>query len=126
MNINNNRREVGPLQASAVGPVQTAAPNDLKSVPGGGVHSRRMSASAFVNGSTGLGVGLCGSGRLCGFGLCGFGFGVGVVDVSSTVGAVSITPAPLFATAVVVAVVVLCVLLPQPASASAATGMTRY
>ena len=28
ININNNRREVGPLQASAVGPVQTAAPSD--------------------------------------------------------------------------------------------------
>jgi len=27
ININNNRREVGPLQASAVGPVQTAAPS---------------------------------------------------------------------------------------------------
>ena len=27
MNINNNRREVGPLQASAMGPVQTAAPS---------------------------------------------------------------------------------------------------
>jgi hypothetical protein len=26
INTNNNRREVGPLQASAVGPVQTAAP----------------------------------------------------------------------------------------------------
>jgi hypothetical protein len=29
INTNNNRREVGPLQASAVGPVQTAAPNSL-------------------------------------------------------------------------------------------------
>ena len=26
INTNNNRREVGPLQASAVGPLQTAAP----------------------------------------------------------------------------------------------------
>ena len=26
INTNNNRREVGPLQASAVGPVQTATP----------------------------------------------------------------------------------------------------
>jgi hypothetical protein len=26
INTNNNRREVGPLQASAVGPAQTAAP----------------------------------------------------------------------------------------------------
>jgi hypothetical protein len=27
INTNNNRREVGPLQASAVGPLQTAAPS---------------------------------------------------------------------------------------------------
>jgi hypothetical protein len=28
INTNNNRREVGPLQASAVGPKQTAAPSN--------------------------------------------------------------------------------------------------
>ena len=29
INTNNNRREVGPLQASAVGPLQTAAPTKV-------------------------------------------------------------------------------------------------
>ena len=43
MIINNNRREVGPLQASAVGPVQTAAPIERANGP------RSMSENSFAS-----------------------------------------------------------------------------
>ena len=55
MNINNNRREVGPLQASAVGPLQTAAAKEFwRSANPNGIRGRagnyHRPLSIYLNG----------------------------------------------------------------------------